>query len=102
MNLENFKNYSLNTPNEIMLTIEADDLKVINSHYNYWLNLGFSLFNKYAERKYIFFGAKTYFITMQKVGEPIEVQIHDAIKEERYEDVMKLREIKDQVHELKF
>lgn len=97
MNMFPFNQYK-----DLIVTIESIKLEQINILYNHYLKLGFVLINKFVERKYRFFGAKTYYITMQKVGEPIEVQMHNAIKEERYEDVMKLREIKDQVHELKF
>lgn len=97
MNMFPFNQYK-----DLIVSIESVKLEQINILYNHYLKLGFMLINKFVERKYRLFGTKTYYITMQKVGEPIEVQMHNAIKEERYEDVMKLREIKDQVHELKF
>lgn len=98
----NMNMFPFNQYKDLIVTIESPKFEQINILYNHYLKLGFVLINKYSEKKYRLFGAKTYFITMQKAGEPIEVQMHNAIKEERYEDVMRLREMKDKVHTIKF
>ena len=94
--------FPFNQYKDLIVTIESKEFNHINTLYNYYLKLGFSLINKYCVKKYRWFGEKTYFITLKKTGEPIEVQMHNAIKEERYEEVMELRKKAEQIHELKF